>query len=328
MKWNSKVIGLILALVTVMTVGAGLATAQGPARGEAAIGARALIGALSELSGLSPQELLQDVEPGVTTLNDVAARHNIAPETVVAQASTTIHEHIEQAVADGRLERARADEILATLDSDLQALMASPIPNRLPDGEDLARRIQEMGERTLIGALVEATGQEPQALLQQARENGYTTLAEIAEANGVSPEAVIDAAIAQATDHINQALEQGNIPDALAQQLFENLDDVFTTMMNHDLSRLLQIGQDRPAGDIAGAVVREVSNVTGLSVREILGRMQQGESMATILEASGANVDDVVNTLTARLTETLEQHIRTILNATRPVDRHPLRQGS
>lgn len=317
MNWNKR-LSVLLVVATLALSIPGIASAQGPERGEVAIGARALVNAVADLSGLEARELLQGVEPDSTTLAEIATTNGLTTAQVVDAAADMLTGNINDAVESGRMDQQQADDILATLNQDLEALMNETLPGRLNQASNLVERLRDGAEKGLIGALSDATGLEPRELATQAIENQYTTLAELAEANGADPDAIAAQALANVSEQINTAVANNNLSQDQADQLLERLPEVFENMMTHDISRLLNAVSNRPSMDITRAVLQAVSASTGLNERAILQRVQQGESMATILESSGVSTDSVITSLMAEITPHLEEQITNILNATRP----------
>lgn len=315
---RNKSLSIVLVVVTLALSMTGVVSAQGPDRGEQLIGARALISALSDLTGLKAVELLDNAEPEVTTLTDIASANGLTAAQIVDAAEVALTDTISEAVANGRIDQQRADETLATLRTDLETLMTEPIPAALAQAPQIMERLHQIGERGLIGALVDATGLEPMELAQQALANEYTTLAELAEANGADPDAMIETAVAGAAEQINEAVANGTLGQVQANLLLERLPQTFANLMNHDISNIINAVNNRPAVDVARAVLQTVSESTGLDPQAILNRVREGESMADILTASGVNPDDVVTALIDDITPRLEEQIMNILNASRP----------
>ncbi len=313
-----KKLSILVVAAAILALGLGTASAQEPPRNDGVrAGAQALIEALANLTGLTARELLADREPG-TTLADVASAHGVDPAAVIAQAAATLTDRINQAVANGRLTQTRADEILATLEADLTELMNQPIPQPAP--RPLLEQIRERGERLLIDALTEATGQDALTLLNQARQQGLHTLAEVAAANGVAPEDVVAAAITAATEQINQALANGNLNQDQADRLLAGLEEAFTNAMNHPIpaGRPGSSAQPALAIPLNRVVVQTVSDMTGLEIDDILEQMRGGSSLADLLAAYGVDADAVVDAVVSQVAERAEQQVRDILNATRP----------
>ena len=305
-----KRLSILLVATIVLTLGVSIASAQEPPRDHPLIGAAALVAALTDMTGMTPQELLADVEPGTTTLAQVAEANGIDPAAVVAEASANITERINQAVENGRLSQEQADEILANLDANLTELMNQPIPER--QRHPVADRIREAGIRTLVNALAEATGMDVADMLAQAQEQGLTTLAEIAEANGVAPEDVVAAAVADATEHINQAVTDGNLTQEQADNLIAGLEEAFTNAMNHPLpDRPQRPGIDRLREAGAQTLIGALADATGMEPREMLAQArEQGlTTLAEVAEANGVAPEDVVAAAVATATEHINQAV-------------------
>lgn len=310
-SWYRK-LSVLLVVVTVLTVGAGVASAQEPPRGGQWVGARALVAALADLTGLSARELLADLSPGAT-LADVAAAHDVDPAAVVEQAAATITEQVNRAVENGRLSQERADEILATLESDLTNLMNQPLPEVTPPRPGIVDRVREGGVQSLIGAAAELTGLEPAEILQQMRQENLT-LAQVVEANGVDPQEVVEAAVADATGRINQAVENGRLSQEQADRLLAGLETAFTNAMTHPLPPRPEAGRPRPVMEAIQIVLQTVSELTGLEQQEIMEQVRQGSSLAAILEANGVDVETAVDSIMAQATERINQQMEEQLN--------------
>jgi hypothetical protein len=88
-------------------------------------------------------------------------------------------------------------------------------------GERRAERAQATAD--LLGIEVDA--------LRAAFEEGQT-LAQIAEANGVDVQAIIDAKVDAKTERINAAVEEGRLTDAEAAEKLADLEERVTTRVN------------------------------------------------------------------------------------------------
>lgn len=306
MKWYKK-LGLVVVVTAVLTVGAGIASAQEPPRGRVRVGAEALIAALADLTGLAPRDLLTDLTPE-TTLADIAARHDIAAADIVAPAAERIRTAIEENVANGRMEQAEADRILETLEADLTDLMDRPLP--APQASQGS--IRQAGERALFSAMMDLTGLNLAELQAQAREQGLTTLSAIVEANGVSTADVIAAAIVNATDAAHQAVAEGHMSQEQADRVIASLEEAFTNAMQHPLPRL-QPQQD-PAANIGRLILQTAAELTGQEPAALLQQMRDGTPLADILTANGIDPNTVVDTVVSQVTERLEQQVRDFLN--------------
>ncbi len=180
--WYER-LAILVVVSLCLALGSGVAAAQeNPQRPPQAtlVGGIALIRTMAELSGQPMREILTQIE-GEMTLNDLAVALELDPATVIDQTAIHLTERVNQAVTNGRITQERADEILATLEADLTALMAQPLPAHL----------HRPGEQNPIGTLAELTGLEPLALLQELR--GGATIQSLLEANGSSVDAAVSA---------------------------------------------------------------------------------------------------------------------------------------
>jgi hypothetical protein len=170
----------------------------------------------------------------------------------------------------------------------------------LPDGgqireqvvERIMNALRDMGERGLIGALSDATGLTPQELLQQARDNELTTLAEIAAFNNLSLEDLLASAQADAAERIDQALQNGTITQEQSEALLARAEEFFANMANRPLPILT--APDRPAVDAIRAVTQTMIELTGLDAQTVAQEVRDGKTLEEILVANGVSVDDAV----------------------------------
>jgi uncharacterized protein YidB (DUF937 family) len=78
--------------------------------------------------------------------------------------------------------------------------------------------------------VAELLGLDAQELRQQVRDGA--TLAEIATAQGVEPQAVIDELVAELTERLDNAVENGRIDQAEADEKLAEAEAKITEMVN------------------------------------------------------------------------------------------------
>lgn len=81
-----------------------------------------------------------------------------------------------------------------------------------------------------LGVAAEAIGIEADELLAALRDG--QTIAEVAEANGVEPQAVIDALVADATARIDQRVADGDLDAERAEEIKANLPERIAALVN------------------------------------------------------------------------------------------------
>lgn len=101
-----------------------------------------------------------------------------------------------------------------------------------------------------LDAAAEALGMTSDEL-RSALQDG-STLAEVAEASGVDVQTVIDALVAEATAHLDEALADGRIDEERAAALEEDLVERITDRVNNGQPERGRHGGMPPAGDEAG----------------------------------------------------------------------------
>ena len=79
-----------------------------------ATGARELVRAVAEATGLTTREVVQQWRDG-QSLNEIATANGASPDAVVATVTAEATERISQTVADGRMTQTQADLILQSL---------------------------------------------------------------------------------------------------------------------------------------------------------------------------------------------------------------------
>lgn len=171
------------------------------------------------LEGLGlTQEMLEAGRAADQSLAQIAEANGVSEAELTAALVEAGNERLADAVAADRITQERADEIAA----DLEAKVAEQI-NVLPS----ERPVRDGHHR--FGRGLRAAGLEvledlglTQEDLQTGREAGQT-LAETAEANGVSEADLVDALVAAATEKAESAVEKGRFTQ---DQIDEFLDDI------------------------------------------------------------------------------------------------------
>ena len=168
-----------------------------------AVGVGALgVATISPLGVAGAQE-----DPSTTEQPADSSTSNLRPGR-----AEVLDEVLSGLVADGTLDQAQADAVAEAFAAKGEELREQFGPGG--GGFDGHR-----GEG--LDAAAEALGLEVDALKEQLR--GGTTLAQVAEAQGVDVQVVIDALVASATERIDAALAEGRIDEARATELKEGL---------------------------------------------------------------------------------------------------------
>ena len=156
-----------------------------------------------------------------------------------------------------------------------------------------------------VEAISELTGLSPQELIEELQAG--STIAQVAEANGSSGAAAVDALVAQLTERLDQAvvdekLTQEEADDKLAEatERFEELVDA------ENPSPARRGGGDFGSRGFGGDHTEAIADVLQLSVDDLQAARQDGQSLGDLAEQQGVAIDDLVAVLIAPLTERLD----------------------
>jgi uncharacterized protein YidB (DUF937 family) len=149
---------------------------------------------LADVIGISTDDLRAALRDG-QTLAQVAETNGVDPQQVVDVLVANGTERLDAAVAAGRIDQATADERKASL------------PDRAADlvNGELERQAHRHPRRAAaIRTAAEAIGIDADELRAALRDR--QTIAQVAEANGVDPQVVIDALVVRSTERITKVV--------------------------------------------------------------------------------------------------------------------------
>lgn len=188
-------------------------------------------------------------------------------------------------------------------------------PAQAAQGPDGLRQQGRRGEaRPLVPALIRTTAELTNQTSLEVTEalTGGQSLAAIATAGGSSVEAVVAEVAAKARERLDTAVERGRMTQEEADQLLQELEQRATELMN-DPALGEQVGErlDRMEERYTmPALVREASAATGLTPREIMQRLRDGESLTAIVTAAGGDITQVIDAATAAFRTAAEEAVQ------------------
>ncbi|MCU0496238.1 MAG: hypothetical protein MUF87_02665 [Anaerolineae bacterium] len=139
-------------------------------------------------------------------------------------------------------------------------------------------RMERIAGVALVRLVAEETGLTLPQVMEQVRDG--STLAEVITANGGNVDDVKAQAIEQATEWINDQVDNGRITQERADELIADLDTRITEALNFD----------RQQAQLERLVVMEVAGETGLTMREIVEELRAGKTLTQILTENGEDV--------------------------------------
>lgn len=140
---------------------------------------------------------------------------------------TRLKEALAGLVSDGTISQAQADTVAETLDSS-ELFRGEPGmrggPGMMPGG---------MGGGAELDAAAEALGLEEDALRDLLSEG--STLADVAEEQGVAASDLVDALVTAATEHIDAAVADGRLDEDRAEEMKADLETRIAEMVEEGL---------------------------------------------------------------------------------------------
>lgn len=165
------------------------------------------------------------------TLVDVIAANGGDVDQITVDVMAAVTERVNQAVADGNLAQARADQILSNLDELVQNGLNGELRDGIGRPRPLAQRpFLQNDTRPLINAAVDTTGLTGQEIVQELRSG--KTLANVITETGGSPDAVIADAIAQVKETLDPAVANGRLTQEQEDAMLNGLEAFYDAFMN------------------------------------------------------------------------------------------------
>ncbi|PJF43904.1 MAG: hypothetical protein CUN55_06735 [Phototrophicales bacterium] len=228
---------VIVVLSVVMLFSAvGVVGAQGPDDGrpisdrfgKAELISGALLREAANQLGVSARDLIANAEEGQTvseiiTANggDVVAISNAVKEQLISRLDT--------ALENERIDQERYDEMLAGLDEAIAQGLNNPVPQHDRSVGD-RERLHQNFNREAISIVSEALGLTPEEILSQLREG--KTVGVIITENGGDVDAITAQIVASVSEHINEAVANGELDAERAETLLSNLETRITEWLN------------------------------------------------------------------------------------------------
>lgn len=151
-------------------------------------------------------------------------------ETGEVERGDRLRERLDPLVADGTISSDQADAVTE------QLLDSVPdFRSHIGDGHRHPRFGGPVGRGAVSDAVTDLLGLDAETVRAELRDG--STLAELAEANGVSTETLVDTLVAEAADRLDAAVESGRIDADRAAEFEASLEEQITKRVNGELSR-------------------------------------------------------------------------------------------
>lgn len=283
---------------------------------------------VAEIIGIEPETLRRALEDG-QTLSEIAAAHGLERQELIDALLAEVETYLNLATQSGVFDPEQLAFVQGWLQDGLGLLVDHPLPvgeewetlprhswHELLDAEDF-----DLPER--LADLMGLTLDELAGAVMDGR-----SLAEIAQANGVEPEAVVDWLVAEAEAELDEAVAAGYLTEEQTDLLRGWVRDGAPLVVNKSLMfpgafemlerlgtmagpPLAQLDWDKWAEyDWAQIIGQDPLSVAaemmGVSRGELLEAVMEGDSLAEIAEAYGVELDALIEAQTESLETLLE----------------------
>lgn len=185
------------------------------------------------------------------------------------------------------------------------AATAAPAPEQGHRAERGA--MDRMGHRRALprhalGVAAETIGVSREDLRAQLRDG--KTVAEVAQANDVEPQAVVDAIVAAANERIDKGVAEGKITAERAAEVKARVPELAEKLVEHEFD-----GSHRRHGHARRALMKTAADTIGIPVRDLVSEVRDGKTIAQVAEANDVEPSAVIDALVAKVSERLDRAV-------------------
>ena len=124
------------------------------------------------------------------------------------------------------------------------------------------------------------------------------SIASVAQANGVEPQTIIDALVAEVQAEIDAAVAAGRISPEEAAQKSAGLVEHFTHFLNDTANALKKDGKRH---EWRAEMLETAANLIGIDVRRLWAEIKAGNSIASVAQANGVEAQTIIDALVAEV---------------------------
>jgi polyhydroxyalkanoate synthesis regulator phasin len=192
-----------------------------------AVGAIALVAVVGTGAAVAATKLGSPQEESRAVVNDAAGQLGVTPERLTTALKTALKNRVDAAVKAGNMTKAEGDALKARIDENALPLFG---PGGFRHGGPGHERNFEFGHVHKLDAAAKYLGLTESALRTQL-ESGKT-LAQVAKARDKSVDGLVDALLAESNTRIDQAVKDGNLTKAEADDFRSGMKARITDMVN------------------------------------------------------------------------------------------------
>jgi ribosomal protein S20 len=136
----------------------------------------------------------------------------------------------------------------------------------------------------------------------RSKLEGGATIAQVAQQQGVDVQSVIDAMVADATAHIDQKVQQGELTADQANERKANLQDRITGLVNEGKPK----GEDRDHGPKLDAAAKAL----GVSTDELRQQLRDGKTIAQVAQDRNVDKQKVIDAMVKDAEDHIDQAVQ------------------
>ena len=169
------------------------------------------------------------------------------------------------------------------------------------------RTLARHAVRTAIAAAAGAIGISPADLVKDIRSG--KTVAEVAQANNVQPQAVVDAVVKTIGTKIDDAVTNGKLREPVATRIKAHLSDRATKFVN-DTRHPGQGKAAKGRHPVARTAIVTSAGAIGISPADLLTELRSGKTVGAVAQANNvepkAVIDAIVKTFTTKIDQAVD----------------------
>jgi polyhydroxyalkanoate synthesis regulator phasin len=191
-------------------------------------GAAALAVALGAAGAIAASGVLSPKEESQAVIDDAAERLGVEPSELSDALKEALKSRVDAAVDAGRLTEAQGEALKERIDEGQTPLLFGAL-GRFGPGHAFGH----LGHFDKLETAASYLGLSEAELREQLRDGN--TLAEIAKAEGKSVDGLVQALVRDAKTRLDQAVEDGRLTQAQADELAEDLEQRITDLVNGEI---------------------------------------------------------------------------------------------
>lgn len=197
-----------------------------------AAGVALLVAGLGAAGAVAASRMLSPGGESKAVIDDAATQLGVEPSELSNALKQALKNRLDEAVEDGRLTQAQADELADRIDASEYPLLGGMGwggHGGLRHGHGSGH-----GHGEILATATTYLGLTEAELRVELRDK---TLAEIAKAHGKTVDGLVTQLVATQTKRIEQAVADGKLTDEQARELEANLDERMQALVNGELHR-------------------------------------------------------------------------------------------